>query len=366
MHTKIFVTCFTLLIAFTGHQASPHTSAAAGENGEVIKQARQIVSALVSEQKIPGLAITVAAAGKIVWSEGFGMADLENGVAVTPKTRFRVGSVSKLFTAAAAVKLFEQGQLELDAPVQKYVPGFPQKQFEITPRQLAGHLAGIRHYKRDDYINQKHYDTVLDSIKNFQNDPLLHQPGSKYAYSTFGFVLLSAVIAGAAKQDFREYMQTRVFAPMGLKDTLPDDNRKLVENRSRFYSKNAEGKTSNEIYMDTSDRLAAGGFLSTADDLARFGMVHLKDGFFKPESRAAIFTSQKTSDGKETGVGIGWRIGKDTKGRTIYHHGGDTIGGRAFLIVYPESNIVIAITSNLSFAKFAEKEAEKIAELFIG
>lgn len=364
MVKKLFVICFTFLVAFTGHQALPHKSAAIGENDEAIKQARRIVSVLVSEQNIPGLTIAVASGHKIVWSEGFGLADLENDVPATSKTRFRVGSISKLFTAAALVRLFEQGRLELDAPVQKYVPAFPQKQFEITSRQLAGHLGGIRHYKRADYVNQKRFETVSDSVKNFQDDPLLHQPGSKYAYSTFGYVLLSAVIEGAAKQDYREYMYTQVFKPLGLNDTVADDNRKVIEHRSRFYSKDAEGKISNEIYMDTSDRLAAGGFLSTADDLARFGMSHL-DSFFKPKSRDTIFTSQKISEGKETGVGIGWRIGKDSKGRTIYHHGGDTIGGRAFLIVYPDSKIVIAITSNLSFAKIAEKEAEKIAESFI-
>lgn len=365
MLKKLFVICFTFLLAFTGHQALPHKSAASGENDDAIKHARQLVSDLVSEQKIPGLAITVAANGGIMWSEAFGRADLENAVPATPKTRFRVGSTSKLFTAAAVVKLFEQGHLDLDAPVHKYVPAFPQKQFEITSLQLAGHLGGIRHYKRADYVNQKRFETVSDSVKNFQDDPLLHQPGSKYAYSTFGYVLLSAVIEGAAKQDYREYMYTQVFKPLGLNDTVADDNRKVIENRTRFYSKDEEGNISNEIYMDTSDRLAGGGFISTADDLARFGMSHLHDGFFKQKTRTAIFTSQTTSDGKETGVGIGWRIGKDSKGRTIYHHGGDAIGGRAFLIVYPDSKIVVAITSNLSFAKITENEAEKIADLFI-
>ncbi len=366
MLNKLFVVYFAVLVALTGHQAFPQKSAASDNNDEAIKQARQIISAIVSDQKIPGLTIAVAADGKIVWSEGFGFADIENAVRATPKTRFRVGSISKLFTAAAVVRLSELGQLDLDAPVQRYVPTFPQKQFDITSRQLVGHLGGIRHYRRDDYINQKRYETVSDSVRNFQYDPLLHQPGSKYAYSTFGYVLLSAVIEGAAKQDYRDYMQTQVFKPMGMNDTAADDNRKLIENRSRFYSKNDEGTISNEIYMDTSDRLAAGGFLSTADDLVRFGMSHLSDGFFNPKSRTAIFASQKTSDGKETVVGIGWRIGIDSKGRTIYHHGGDTIGGRAFLIVYPNAKVVIAITSNLSFAKFAEKEAEKIAALFIG
>lgn len=332
---------------------------------KAVAESRNLVSDLMAKQSIPGLSIAVAVNGNLVWSEAFGFADLENKVPATAQTRFRIGSLSKLFTAAAVAKLYEQGLLDLDAPIQKYVPAFPKKDFEITARELVGHLAGIRHYKRDDYINQRRFETVTESLKNFQDDALLHQPHSKYFYSSFGFVLLSAAVEGASKQNFPTFMQTQVFDPLGLKNTLADDNKKIIENRTGFYSKNSEGQITNEIYMDTSDRLAAGGFLSTSEDLALFGSATLNDSFFKPETRSLIFTSQKTTDGKETGVGFGWRIGKDGKGRTIYHHGGDTIGGRAFLLVYPESKIVVALACNLSFAKFAEAETEKFAELFM-
>jgi len=332
---------------------------------EAIEEARRITVGLVSEQKLPGLAISVSVDNKIVWSESFGFADLENRAPVTAQTRFRIGSISKLFTAAAAAKLHEQGALDLDAPIQKYVPSYPQKESPITSRQLLGHLAGVRHYKRDDYINQRRFESVSDSLARFKDDPLLHRPESKYAYSSYGFVLLSAILESASGENLSVLLQKLVFTPLGMNDTQVDDNRKIIANRSGFYAKNSEGEISNEIYMDTSDRIAAGGFLSTAEDLARFGAASLSDRFLRPDTRAVVFTSQKTTDGKPTGVGLGWRIATDSEKRTIYHHGGDSIGGRAFLMVYPESRVVIAVVTNLSFAKIGEKEVERIADLFV-
>lgn len=335
-------------------------------------EGRKIVAELMAKETIPGFSIAVSVDGKIVWSEGFGYADLENHYAdlenhimASPQTRFRVGSISKLFTATAVAKLYEQGVLELDAPVQKYVPGFPKKEFDITSRQLVGHLAGIRHYKRDEFVNRQHYDSVQESLNIFKDDPLLHQPETKYLYSSRGFVLLSAVIEGATKQDYLSYMQEKVFAPLKMQNTVPDDNKKIVENRAGFYAKTSDNKWNNEVYGDSSDRWGAGGFISTAEDLVRFGSESLNGSFLKPETRSLVFTPQKTKDGKETGVGFGWRIGKDDKGRTIYSHGGESLGGRAFLIVYPESKVVVAMLSNLTFARFAEAEAGKIGGLFI-
>ncbi|MCO6512292.1 MAG: beta-lactamase family protein [Aridibacter famidurans] len=325
-----------------------------------------MVDELRAEQGIPGLAIAVSVDNRIVWSEGFGFSDLEHSVPVTPQTRFRIGSVSKLFTATAAARLFEQGLLDLDAAVQKYAPFFPEKEHRITPRQLLGHLAGIRHYKRNEYINQKRFENISESLKVFLNDPLLHQPGSKYAYSSYGYVLLGQVIEGSAKRDFPTVVQDLVFEPLRMNDTVVDDNRRIIKNRSGFYSYDSEKKqTSNEIFVDYSDRIAAGGFLSTPEDLVSFGSKTAFGDFFKPETRSLVFTSLETLDGTETGVGLGWRIGKDAKGRTIYFHGGDSVGGRSILVVYPESWVAVAILCNLTFARISENDAARFADLFI-
>jgi CubicO group peptidase (beta-lactamase class C family) len=319
----------------------------------------------MKQQGIPGLAVAVVVNDKIVWSEGFGFADLENKIAVSPNTRFRIGSLSKLLTAAALGRAYDQGKIQLDVPVQRYVPSFPRKEQEITIRQLAGHLSGIRQYSRDEFINRQHYDKVTDSLRIFEDSPLLFPPGTKYAYSSYGYDLLGAAIEGAVKQDFMSYLERQLFRPLKMKSTMADQGQKPVPNRTQFYSRDSTGKVVDAPFTDLSDRLPAGGLLSTADDLARFGAALMKDGLLKKETRALMFTSQRASDGKETGVGLGWRIGKDEKGRCILLHGGDSIGARAFLLVYPEQRVVVAMLSNLTFARFAEPDAIKLAALFM-
>ena len=337
----------------------------AGQAEAAIERGRAAVGEWMSGQGIPGLSVAVAKNGDLIWSEGFGFADVENRVPASPKTMYRIGSLSKVLTAAALAKLAERKLLDLDAPVQKYVPSFPAKEYEITPRLIAGHLAGLRHYRREDYINAVRKANVLDSLKIFQDDPLLHRPGEKYFYSSYGYILLSAVIEGAMKKDFLTSITELIFTPAKMTGTQADDNRAIIQNRSRYYSKSSDGPLQNEAYTDLSDRWAAGGFLSRAEDLARFGSLHLKPGFFEPQTLGLLFTSQKTLDGKETGVGLGWRIGQDAKGRKIYHHGGDSLGGRAFLVIYPESGFVIAITANLSLARIAEAEASLLIDPFL-
>ena len=332
---------------------------------EARQQARQLVAEFVAQDRIPGLSVAVAVQGQVVWSQGFGFADLENRLEVHPLTRFRIGSVSKLLTAAAVARLTDQGRLDLDAPVQRYVPAFPKKGYEITTRQLAGHLAGIRHYAQDEYINLQRYDSVSESLKVFQDSPLLHPPGTKYSYSTYGYTLIGATIEGASGQDFLSFLQAQVFLPLKMESTVADDNRRLVPNRTRFYSLESNGQWVNAPYTDNSNRWAGGGFLSTAEDLAHFASAQLTDGFLRTETRALMFTAQRTSDGKETGVGLGWRIGTDGEGRRILHHGGESIGGRAFVLAYPDRGIVVVMLANLTMARFSEKEAASVAALFV-
>jgi serine beta-lactamase-like protein LACTB len=334
-------------------------------------QAGKYVRALMGKYHLPGFSAAVAVDGKIVWSEAFGEADLESHVAVHTTTKFRLGSVSKLLTAAAVARLYEDGRLDLDAPVQRYVPYFPQKQFPITPRQLAGHMAGIRHYRDSDPLySGKYYKNVREGLEIFQNDPLLFEPETKYEYSSYGYNLLSAVVEGASGQDFLSYMNDHVFAPLQMNHTVADRNDLIVEGRTRFYYfGEKDGQFHNAPYVDNSYKWASGGFLTTAEDLARFGSAHLKPGFFKSETLNLLLTPQRLKSGKEAGtnslsVGFGWRIAKDAKGNRIFHHGGAIEGGRAFLFINEKSKVVVALLSN-NLGNFAETEAGEIASMFI-
>jgi serine beta-lactamase-like protein LACTB len=314
---------------------------------------------------IPGISLAVAVDGKIVYSEGYGLADLEQRVPVWPTTKFRIASISKPLTATALMQLVEAGKLDLDAPVQKYVPSFPDKGAPITTRMAAGHLAGIRHYKDNEFEISRHYYSVTEGLKIFEDDPLVAPPGTKFSYSSYGFNLVSAVIEGASGENFLQYMQDHVFTPLGMAHTAADQNKQIVEERARFYELTKSGNPENAPYVDNSYKWAGGGFLSTAEDLVQFGSALLRPGFLKQESLKQLFTSQKTTAGEATGYGIGWGVGKTGSGKIVYEHAGGAVGGTSQLIVYPESGVVIAMINNLSGAPWKREEVEAVAEKFV-
>jgi CubicO group peptidase (beta-lactamase class C family) len=328
-------------------------------------QARALAKQWMAERGYVGLSISVGVKGEIVWSEGFGHADLEQQVPVTRDTKFRIGSVSKSVTAAALAQLVEQGKLDLDAPVQRYVPSFPDKGKPVSIRQLAGHLAGIRHYKGDEFLLARRFNSVTESLAIFKDDPLLFDPGTRYSYSSYGWNLLSAVVEGASGQNFLDYMRANVFERLALKSMAADENDKIIAHRTRFYQRNSAGAVTNAPYVDNSYKWAGGGLLSTTDDLVRFAFAHLQPGFLKAETLAVLFTSQKTNVGELTNYGIGWSVRADDKGRRTVSHSGGSVGGTTMLLIYPDSGIVVAMAVNMSSARLGASSATQIADLFM-
>jgi CubicO group peptidase (beta-lactamase class C family) len=343
------------------HEGPRYVEATDLNYGRAIERARALLH--VRMDLLPGLSVAVGVNGRIVWAEGFGWADIEQRVPVRPSSKFRVGSVAKPMTAALLALIVEEGKIDLDAPVQRYVPGFPEKQYPITTRQLAGHLGGVRHYRGDEFVSSRYYGTVVEGLEIFQHDPLLSEPGTQYSYSSYGFNLISAVIEGATGKDYLAQMEERVFEPLGMRNTSADQNRFIVMDRARPYVVDEQGRFANAPYVDNSYKWAGGGFVSTAEDLVRFGFAHMKPGFLQPSTLTMLQTSQETRDGKETGYGIGWRVRTDEQGRRVVGHGGGSIGGAATLAVYPDQKLVIAMTTNVSDAPDLLSEA--IVELFL-
>jgi len=346
-------------------QAAPTAIALAKDYSKAEEHARAVAKELLG-RGIPGLAVAVAVDGRIVYSEGFGFADLEERVPVWPTTKFRIGSVSKPLTAVALVQLVEQGKLDLDAPIQKYVPSFPDKGAPITTRMLAGHLGGIRHYKDDENLSAKHYSNVLEGLKIFQDDPLVAPPGTKFSYSSYGFNLLSAVVQGASGQDFLSYMHEHVFEPLGLRSTVEDQPAEIIEQRARFYTQPKDKHVLNAPFVDNSYKWAGGGFLSSAEDLVRFGSALLQPGFLKRDSLQLLFTPQKTKDGQETKYGMGWFIGKSTSGQKILEHSGGSVGGTSELILYPDAHMVVAMVTNFASDEGGRWKTVDVQELAEG
>ncbi len=310
---------------------------------------------------IPGFAIAVAVDGQLVWSEAFGYADVAAKRVATPATQFRIGSVSKPLTADAVAQLYERGQLDLDVPIQRYVPVFPDKGAPITTRLLGGHLAGIRHYRGNEFVLNQRYATVTAGLAIFQNDPLLAPPGTRYAYSSYGFNLISAVVEGASGEQFLAYMSRHVFKSLGMTSTAPDKNDSLIPNRTRFYERTAEGQFVPSPTVDNSYKWAGGGFISTAEDLVRFGSAHLKPGYLKAATLELLFTRQRTTSEDTTSYGIGWFVATDTLGHRYVFHGGGSVGGTTAFGVDRDSHMVIAVVTNLSDARLdAAREIQMV------
>lgn len=334
---------------------------------DVAPQARALVESWREKNRVPGCAAACAIDGELVWAEGFGLANVELNVPATPRTRFRVGSVSKMITVGAVAKLVEDGKLDLDAPVQTYVPSFPKKEYPITTRQLTGHLSGIRHYKITDRGETQHFDDVVSGLSIFKDDPLLHPPGTKRAYSSYAWNLVSAVVQGAAGQPFLEYMQEHIFDPNGLDDISADKRREIIPNRTAFYERSENGELINAREIDISYKWAGGGFLSSVEDLVLYGSLYLPGSdFFKPQTLKLLFTPQTMNDGKPIRNGIGWVVNDKVMGHRAYSHGGSIQGGRAFLMILPEERAVVAIAANYRpRVNLGVWQAIPIAEMFI-
>jgi serine beta-lactamase-like protein LACTB, mitochondrial len=309
------------------------------------------VASFMSENSVPGLSAAVALDGEPRWSQGFGMADLENSSPATSSTIFRLGSISKPISATAVLQLWERGKLDLDAPVQKYCPEFPQKEWPITPRQLLGHLGGIRHYSPDGKgdipeDSARHFVSVKESLQLFANDPLVAKPGTKFNYSTYGYTLIGCVFEGASSEKFIDYLRKNVFEPAGMGQTRDDDFFAVIPHRTRWYHKDKSGIVRNAGVLDSSYKIPGGGIISSADDMAKFEAAILGDKLLKRSTRDLMWTSLKTTDGKETGYGLGWGV-MDKFGLHILAHTGGQQGTSTAFAVVPSRNAGVVVLCNM-------------------
>jgi serine beta-lactamase-like protein LACTB len=307
------------------------------------------VSREMSRLGIPGLTVALVQDGQVRWANGYGLADLENFVPAKISTIYRIASLSKPITAVATLQLAERGKLDLDAPIQKYVPDFPDKGAPITARQLLCHQSGIRHVQDGEWGSTRHYTNLVAALEVFKDDPLLFAPGTRAEYSTYGFSLLGAVIEGASGTTYLDYLRENVFTPGGMEQTQLDDALEVIPNRAAGYVRLPSGKIVNSILADTSNKVAAGGLCSTATDMARFASALLNGGLLKHESWEAMCTGQRTRNGRHTGYGLGFRVGSFKGRREVWHHGGQP---RVSTLLYmqPEQRFALVFLANLENA----------------
>lgn len=351
-----------LVLLFTLASGRLPAQDSVGRYDAVIAYSRHQILDTMAALRIPGAQIAVVKDGALVWSEGFGLADIEQQVSVTPVTRFRIASISKAVTSVGLGLLVERGRVDLDAEVQRYVPDFPRKRWPVTVRQVAGHLAGVRHYQDGEFESMRPYPTVREGLTIFEQDSLLFEPGTRYAYSSYGWNLISAVIEGASGESFLSYIQRYVFGPMGMTRTTPEYPDSITLWRAHAYvHRDSLSPAQNAPYVDNSYKWAGGGFLSTAEDLARFGRNLLAGGVLRRETVESLWTSQTLRDGTATGYGIGWSNRRDSAGRRVVGHTGGAMGGTSNLVIYPEQHLVLAllINSDVTFIRLLPQIGER-------
>jgi len=293
----------------------------------------------------PGVSVAIGVKGKVVFARGFGKADVENDVPATESTVYRLASISKPVTAVAVMMLRDQGLLDLDADVRKYVPAFPEKQWTVTPRLLLGHLAGVRHYKEGEAESTTHFATASDGLARFANDALLHEPGTKYLYSTYGFNLLGIAVEKVSGQTFASFVRDQIAAPAGADSLRDDDVQAIIAHRAQGYVKQGT-ELMNAQLMDPSYKLGGGGLCCNAPDLVRFAMALMDGRLLCKESVAELWTAQKTRDGKATSYGLGFGVAS-RDGRRVVSHTGAQARVSTALCLLPDQSVAVAVLCNL-------------------
>ena len=352
---------------------------------------RALAATELERQKLVGLSVAVARDGKVVLEEHLGFEDREAKVPAGAATMYRWASISKPVTAAAAMQLVEAGRLDLDADVRTLVPEFPEPVYTpqpksgapdvvavqaspvrcvVTMRQLLCHQGGIVHYGNGKVVKLRAsegvanpYADVVRALDTFKQSPLVCEPGTKYSYTTHGYILASAVVERAAGRSFWAQVRERIAVPAGMTTFRPDYQWEKIEHRAVGYRKGAGGEMVRSTDTDVSWKLGGGGFISTAGDLARFGTALMGGKLVKPETFVRMRTAQRLANGDATTYGLGLGVGR-LADRDTASHSGSQEKAATYLLMMPGEGLAVAVMCNTEGASLG-KLAESVAKAWL-
>lgn len=349
------------LIPFFLAASSDPAGAAKPLSKKVVSQVEAAVKETLEGAHIPGLTVAIATANQLRYEGAFGLADVEHQVPTKTTTRFRTASIAKPMTSALILRLMEDGKLKLDEPVQTYCEDFPEKKWPVTTRQLLGHLGGVRHYKAaGEATATRHFFDLKSALSVFKDDPLIHEPGTKFQYTSFGYNLLGSIAEGAGEATFIKLLDDHVLAPCGMKRTRTDDHFAVIPDRARGYIRFRKDSPPTSVLQfalkpdtlyrstlhDTSMKIPGGGLVATSGDLIRFATSLNRGEILNAATLDLAWTKQKTKDGKETDYGLGWGVGELGSQKAV-SHGGAQSGTATYLLLIPESGVAVAAMCNL-------------------
>lgn len=349
-----------LLILLTV-QAAAQTAA---QDGQAVREMDELLSKAYPPDE-PGAAAIVVKDGRTLLRKGYGMADVELGVKVEPDMVFRLGSVTKQFTAAAVLLLAEQGKLSLSDDMTKFFPDYPAKGRVVTVEHLLTHTSGIKSYTgipawrtmwRKDM-------TVAELIDLFKNEPPDFAPGEEWRYNNSGYVLLGALIEKVSGQTYEQFLQKNIFEPLGMKHTFYGSATRVIPRRVPGYTKAKDGLRNAE-YISMTQPYAAGSLLSTVDDMALWDASLYTEKVLKPASLQRAWTPYVLKDGTPTGYGFGWSKWQ-YEGHTVVEHGGGIHGFASMSVRFPDDRVYVAVLTNRDYSS-PDDIAFKLAALAAG
>lgn len=333
----------------------------AGATGELAPnipaKVDEYLNAYVSQDRFSG-SVLIAQGDNIIVRKGYNQADREHDVPNTPETKFRLGSVTKQFTAVAVLQLQQQGQLNLDDTLSTYLPDYPHGD-RITIENLLNHTSGIPNFTSfDDYQQVMRRDlSPPEIIDRFKDMDLGFQPGSQYSYSNSNYVLLGHLIEQISGQSYASFLREHVFDPLGMDDSGYDRRATILSHRAEGYNMNAQGELVNAAFIDMSIPYAAGALYSTVDDLHKWDRALDTDRLLSASLREQMFTPGKGD------YGYGWIIDEYASHKRI-SHGGGVNGFVSNIARFPEDDVVIAVLSNFIHAPIGQLSQDLAAIVF--
>lgn len=307
---------------------------------------RRLGNEAVSSGKTVGLSIGIARGDALIFAQGFGLANQELNVPVTTDTVFRIGSITKEFTAAAVLLLVEDGRIDLDTPIRTYLPTYPEAGGGVTVRHLLHHTSGIRDFTRlPEYRRNRPIDVTPEEVlARFANLPLEFVPGEKHRYCNSGYFLLAVLIERVSGRSFRDFVEQRLLFKLGMRRTWCDSAARIIPNRAAGYSKWGD-RLRNASTISLSQTTGAGNLASTASDLIIWQRGIMKHRLINSASIESMRAKGKLNNGSPFNYGFGLRITR-LDGHQVLRHGGGISGFRADLAYYPASEFTLAVLAN--------------------
>ena len=333
------------LLTFTSSAQVP-----AGINQDAVLRINEYMDGLVKIGKFNG-SLLIARDGTVVVTKGYGMSNFELDVPNTPQTKFRIGSITKSFTAIAIMLLQQRGKLSVQDSICKYLSDCPAGWQQITLHHLLSHSSGLaKHDKAGDYLKTAMMPmTVMQLIESFRNKPPDFKPGEKFDYNNNGYILLGYVIEKSSGQSYEAFLKDNIFVPLGMANTGYDHHEPIIKNRAAGYLRPADrvgGSLMNAVYIDQSQPFSAGALYSTTEDLLRLDQSLSDDKLLSRKTQEAMFTPAIGEYGPAPNYGYGWFIQRQSNRRAIFHPGG-LPGFTGMMSRFPDDKLVIILLGNL-------------------